>query len=113
MMITHAPESFSCVPSWTGLSVARLYIVVSAASVWLGRRPSSPNSSLGRNTPARGSGAVQSFVEQSADFGRLEGGVDGTFRHLAAPCHALACLVGKAAKRTIGRVPVPYHASRD
>ena len=28
-------------------------------------------------------------------------------------CHALAYLVGKAAKRTTGRMPVPYHASRD
>ena len=28
-------------------------------------------------------------------------------------CHILACLVGKAAKRMTGRVPVPYHASRD
>jgi len=32
---------------------------------------------------------------------------------LPAPCHALACLVGKAAKRMTGRVLVPYHASRD
>jgi len=32
---------------------------------------------------------------------------------LPAPYHALACLVGKAAKRTTGRVLVPYHASRD
>ena len=30
-----------------------------------------------------------------------------------ASCHVLACLVGKAAKRMTGRVPVPYHASRD
>jgi len=29
------------------------------------------------------------------------------------PCHVLACLVGKAAKRTTGWMPVPYHASRD
>jgi hypothetical protein len=32
---------------------------------------------------------------------------------LPTSCHVLACLVGKAAKRTIGRVPVSYHASRD
>jgi hypothetical protein len=32
---------------------------------------------------------------------------------LPASCHVLACLVGKAAKRMTGRVPVPYHASRD
>ena len=32
---------------------------------------------------------------------------------LPATCHALAYLVGKAAKRMTGRVPVPYHASRD
>ena len=32
---------------------------------------------------------------------------------LPAPYHVLACLVGKAAKKTTGRVLVPYHASRD
>ena len=32
---------------------------------------------------------------------------------LPVSCHVLACLVGKAAKRMTGRVPVPYHASRD
>jgi len=32
---------------------------------------------------------------------------------LAAPCHTLARLVGKAAKRAIGWVLAPYHASRD
>jgi len=32
---------------------------------------------------------------------------------LPAPCYALACLAGKAAKRTTGRMLVPYHASRD
>jgi len=32
---------------------------------------------------------------------------------LLASCHVLACLVGKAAKRMMGRVPVPYQASRD
>jgi len=32
---------------------------------------------------------------------------------LPATCHTLAYLVGKAAKRMTGRVPVPYHASRD
>ena len=30
-----------------------------------------------------------------------------------ASCHVLAGLVGKAAKRMTGRVPVPYHTSRD
>ena len=49
--------------------------------------------------PARGSGTAQSLAEQSADFGRLEGVLTGRSDHLAAPCHALACLVGKAAKR--------------
>jgi len=29
------------------------------------------------------------------------------------PCHVLAYLVGKAAKGTMGRMPVPYHASHD
>ena len=32
---------------------------------------------------------------------------------LPVSCHVLACLVGKAAKRMTGQVPVPYHASRD
>ena len=32
---------------------------------------------------------------------------------LPASCHVLASLVGKAAKRMTGRVPVPYHAFRD
>ena len=32
---------------------------------------------------------------------------------LPASCHVLAGLVGKAAKRMTGRVPVPYHAFRD
>ena len=32
---------------------------------------------------------------------------------LPAPWHALGCLVGKAAKRMTGRVPVLHHASRD
>ena len=32
---------------------------------------------------------------------------------LPAPWHALGCLVGKAAKRMTGRVPVPHHTSRD
>ena len=86
MMITRAPESCSCAPSWTGLSVAHLYVVAAAVSEWLRCRLSSPGSSLGRNMPARGSGAAQTFAEQSADFGRLEGGLDETFR---PPCCAL------------------------
>ena len=65
------------------------------------------------NVPARGSGAAQSLAERSADFGHLEGVLTGRSDHLATPCHTLARLVGKAAKRTIGRVLVPYHASRD
>jgi len=32
---------------------------------------------------------------------------------LPTPCHVLACLAGKAAKRMTGRVSVPYHASHD
>jgi len=32
---------------------------------------------------------------------------------LPTPWHALGCLVGKAAKRMTGRVPIPLHASRD
>ena len=80
MMITRAPESYSCAPSRTGLSVARLYVMAAAVSEWLRCRPSPPGPSPRRSTPARGSGAAQSFTEQSADFGRLEGGLDGTFR---------------------------------
>jgi len=83
-MITRAPESCSCAPSWTGLSVARLYVMAAAASEWLRCRLSSPDSSLGRNTPAQGSDAAQSFSEQSADFGRLEGGLDEMFQ--PSPC---------------------------
>ena len=32
---------------------------------------------------------------------------------LSMSCHVLARLVGKAAIRMTGRVPVPYHASHD
>jgi len=32
---------------------------------------------------------------------------------LPTSLHALDYLVGKAAKRMMGRVPIPYHASRD
>jgi len=63
--------------------------------------------------PARGSGTAQSLAEQSADFERLEGVLTRRSDRLPVPCHALARLAGKAAKRTIGRVLVPYHASRD
>ena len=101
-MITRAPESCSCTPSWIGLSIARLYVVVAAALEWLGRRPSSPNSSPRRSTPARGSGVVQSLAEQGADFGRLEGVLTGCSDHLAAPWCVLARLVGKAAKKNDG-----------
>jgi len=41
------------------------------------------------------------------------GVLTGRFDHLAAPCYALARSVGKAAKRTIGRVLVSYRASGD
>ena len=87
-MITRAPKSCSCATSWTGLSVARLYVMAAAAPEWLRCCLLSPDSSLGRNTPARGSGAAQSFAEQSTDFGCLEGGLDGTFRppRCALPC---------------------------
>ena len=111
-MITRAPES-SYAPSWTGLSVAHLYVVAAAVLEWLRCRPSSPDPSLGRNMPIRRSGGAQSLAEQSADFGRVEGVLTGRSDHLAAPCHTLARLVGKAAKRTIGRMLVPYHVSHD
>ena len=48
MMIMHAPESCSYAPSWTGLSIARLYVVVAATSEWLRCCHSSPDPSLGR-----------------------------------------------------------------
>jgi len=35
MMITRSPESRSCAPSWTDLSVAYLYVAVAATSEWL------------------------------------------------------------------------------
>jgi len=41
------------------------------------------------------------------------GVLTGRSDHLAVPCHTLAYLVGKAAKIMIGRLLVPYHASRD
>jgi len=99
MMITRAPESCSCAPSRTGLSVARLYVMAAAVSEWLRCRPSPPSPSPRRSTPARGSGAAQSFTEQSADFGVSKGVLTGPSDHLAAPCYTLARLMGKAAKK--------------
>jgi len=46
-------------------------------------------------------------------LGVSRGALTGRSDPLPVFCHALACLVGKAAKRTTGRVPVSYHASRD
>jgi len=48
--------------------------------------------------PTRGASATQS-LEQSADFGHLEGVLTRRSDHLAAPCHTLTRFVGKAAKR--------------
>jgi len=80
MMITRAPESCSYAPSWTGLSVARLYVMTAATSEWLRCCPSSPEPSRGRIMPARGLGTAQNLTEQNADFGRLRGCFDGTFQ---------------------------------
>ena len=55
MMITRAPKSYSYAPSWTGLSIARLYVMTVAASEWLRCRPPLPDPSLGRNMSTRGS----------------------------------------------------------
>jgi len=76
MMITRAPESRFCAPSWTDLCVARLYIAVAATSEWLKCRLSTPDPSLGRkNAYSRVRRHVR-LAGQSADLGRLEGGPD-------------------------------------
>jgi len=59
---------------------ARLYVVAAVASKWLRCCLSPPDCSLGRNVFTRGSDAAQSPTDRSADFGRLEGGRDMTFR---------------------------------
>jgi len=61
----------------------------------------------------RGSDAVQCLVVQSVDLGCLEGSRLDAPSLLSASWYALGRLVGKAAERMMGQVPVPYHASRD
>ena len=80
-MITRASESGSCAPSWIGLTVgtpvrrgcSRVRVVERCCL-------SPPDSSLGRNVSTRGSDAARSLADVSADFGRLEGSRDKTFR---------------------------------
>ena len=55
----------------------------------------------------------KALLNGALTFGISRVVLTGRSNHLAVPCHNLARLVGKAAKRTIGRVLVPYHASRD
>jgi len=52
-------------------------------------------------------------LARALTLGVSRGVLTGRSDPLPAPYHVLACLVGKAAKRTTGRVLVPYHASRD
>jgi len=61
--------------------------------------------------PTRGSGAVYALLARVLTLGISRRVLTGRFDPLPAPCHALTCLVGKAAKRTTGLVPIPYHAS--
>jgi hypothetical protein len=53
------------------------------------------------------------LVARALTLGISRGVLNGCSDPLPAPYHVLACLVGKAAKRTKGRVLVPYHTSRD
>jgi len=53
------------------------------------------------------------LLARALTLGVSRGILIGRSDPLPAICHALAYSVGKAAKRTTGRVPVPYHASRD
>jgi len=55
----------------------------------------------------------KALLNGALTLGVSSGVLTGRPDRLAAPCHTLARLVGKAAKRTVGRVLVPYHASRD
>ena len=74
------------------------------------RRPIRP---LEGSLSGRGSDAVHYADIRSADFRRLEG---VPMRRPILVSRALSCpgsFGGKAAKRSMGRKPVPYHASRD
>jgi len=52
-------------------------------------------------------------LARALTFDISRGVLTGRSNLLPAPCHILACLVGKATKRMTGQVLVPYHASRD
>jgi len=52
-------------------------------------------------------------LARALTLGVSRGVLTGRSDPLPALCRVLACLVGKAAKRTTGRVLVPYHASHD
>jgi len=52
-------------------------------------------------------------LSRALTLGVSRGVLTGRSDPLPVPYHVLACLVGKASKRTTGRVLVPYHASRD
>jgi len=52
-------------------------------------------------------------LARALTLGVSRGVLTGCSDPLSTPCHILACLVGKAAKRTTGRVLVPYHTSSD
>jgi len=52
-------------------------------------------------------------LARALTLGVSRGVLTRRFDPLPAPYHVLACLAGKAAERTTGRVLVPYHASRD
>jgi len=60
-----------------------------------------------------GQAPCNASLARALTLGVSRGVLTGRSDPLPTPCHALACLVGKAAKRTTGRVLVPYHASRD
>ena len=112
MMITRAPESRSCAPSWTGLSVACLYVAVAAGVVEV---LSFVARSFFRKETCLLEGQVpcNASLARALTLGVSRGVLTGRSDPLPAPCHVLACLVGKAAKSTTGWVLVPYHASRD
>ena len=76
MMITRVPVSRSCALSWTGLSVARLYVMVTATSKWLRCYHSSPDPSPRRK---RAYSRVGCHVTPRWPE-RLKGGLDWTFR---------------------------------
>jgi len=74
---------------------------------------------VARSFPGKGTCLFESQVPCNASraraltLGVLRGVLTRHFDPLPALCHALAGLVGKAAKRTTGRVLVSYHGSRD